>query len=124
MNVTYQTSINTIKAYPSYESTITNTTLTNVVYQVNWKMKGTDADSGIFAFGFGTTTIPFDSTITFTEFINLEESTVIGWVTTYTDPKTITNVQNDIIHYINTELGQVDRIPPWIPFDESGKPLH
>jgi hypothetical protein len=111
MNITYTTKIDKFTNYQTF--TTTSTTLTNVVYCVNWTLTGTDSDSGQSASVCYFTNIPFIDDGNFSTFESLTESVVIDWVTQHTDITIMDLYKNQIVNTIQTNLNSVHSIPPW-----------
>ena len=84
MAITYSWDCKTVDTYPTHsDSQSPSNTQNDVVYNVHWRLTGTEGDHSSTAIG--TQTLTVDDLSSFTNFGSLDNTTVTGWVETALD---------------------------------------
>ena len=105
MSNTYSLTITSIDCLPTYQDQ------TQVVYNLNWKLSGTD---GVNTNGTqGTQLIVFDANTPFTPFESLTEEQVLGWLNS-AEPfaSSIATFKSDIDNNL-LSMNVTSVTPPW-----------
>ena len=105
MSNTYTLTITSIDCLSSYQEQ------TQVVYNLNWSLSGTDGVN--INFTQGTQLIVFDATAPFTPFESLTEEQVLGWLNS-AEPfaSSIAKFKSDIDHNL-LSMNTISVTPPW-----------
>lgn len=79
MAITYSWDCKTVDTYPTHsDSQSPSNTQNDVVYNVHWRLTGTEGDHSSTAIG--TQTLTVTDLSSFTDFGSLDNTTVTGWV--------------------------------------------
>ena len=84
MAITYAWDCKTVDTYPTHSDIQTpKNTKNDVVYNVHYRLSGSETKSGVdyYSDNIGTITIDVDDLSSFTEFVSLDNEIVSGWVT-------------------------------------------
>lgn len=93
--------------------------LTNVVYNVNWRLVGTDGNYS--ADVYGTAGVPAPSADAFTPYAQLTDAQVQQWVVDYLGIEQVTAYEANIAWQIELQKNPVDASfqPPWLNKDHA-----
>jgi hypothetical protein len=105
MTITYTWSIDSLPNYPEKDGE------TDVIFQVNWTLTGTDGQ--YTAFEKGGTGLEFSGSAPFTPYNQLTKDQIIGWVTSIMPEDTLNLYKGWITDNIEQQKNQQISPLPW-----------
>ena len=108
MAITYTQNIFNMVAYPTYE------TQTDVVFQINWILFGTDDATQISANIPAQTTVTYVAGEPFTPYNQITQAQVLDWINTDTQPEYMASLQANVAAQIAQQTQQQTLQPPWV----------
>ncbi len=107
MAITYTWSVQEVNAFPVKDGK------QNVVFNVHWIAGGADGEHTASAYG--STSIALNADSSFTEYENLTEEQVIGWVKSSMGAEEVAAIEASIVGQINEQINPKIITPslPW-----------
>jgi hypothetical protein len=104
MAIVYTWTVAQMDAYPEYEGQ------TDVVFTVHWRLNGVDGEytAGVY----GSVGLTLDPGATFTPYVDLTETQVIGWVQSALGEEQVAAYEANVADQIENEINPPVVTPP------------